>query len=684
MILKRVACLAVAGAVMAFTAPAFAHGGQYRGPGDTVPPNPGGSGGGKTGSPGAPTTPSPGGPTTPNPSGPTSGGPTTPPPPPSTGGGQRSTGPTTGGAGMVIMDDLTQWQFWWEFNKDPFLQLKAAIHTGGLTTGSDDFELGRGRKAAAKNTLKPSDRDRQQKMIPALISALEDPSSNKDIVSSCMIALAKIGSTADPKRFKEEILPLFKKFLADQDQEKRETAALAMGIAALPEAVTDLVELAKDSEDGRKLCERPQGVEYRTRSFACYGLGLIAYRSKDPELKTKVFETMKGLLEDKAVTRRDIQVAALNAIRLLRPDPSSQAGAKLQQEIVDYALAYLEREEVYDQIRSHAIAVVAKVCERGADEKLREKVVSKFMDVLDKRNRQWKKWTQQSAVQALGVLADAENSKAVKVLSEYAKDGKDAQAKNFAAIALGQIGGDEAREFLYKQLRSNRVQKMYKPWIALGLAVRDFNMRENDSSYDVDATVGEAMVKEMKKNRNALFAAGYAVSLGMMKYTDAGDALLDRLLEVKNRDEAAGYFMVGLGLMRYNASTTDIKEIVRGAARRDVLLTQGAIALGLLGDKDIAQELVRKMEEQGTVAVMSALAQALGFIGDRRSIDPLVEILGNKGLQDIPRAFAAVALGLVGDKEELPWNSKIAVNANYRANVETLTGGGGTGILDIL
>jgi hypothetical protein len=58
-------------------------------------------------------------------------------------------------------------------------------------------------------------------------------------------------------------------------------------------------------------------------------------------------------------------------------------------------------------------------------------------------------------------------------------------------------------------------------------------------------------------------------------------------------------------------------------------------------------------------------------------------MLGNQDLRDLPRAFAAVALGLVGDKEELPWNSKIAVDNNYRANVETLTGAG-AGILDIL
>ena len=43
----------------------------------------------------------------------------------------------------------------------------------------------------------------------------------------------------------------------------------------------------------------------------------------------------------------------------------------------------------------------------------------------------------------------------------------------------------------------------------------------------------------------------------------------------------------------------------------------------------------------------------------------------------------AVALGGVADKEPLPWNSKIAVNLNYRAAVDTRTNGS-SGIWDIL
>ena len=42
-------------------------------------------------------------------------------------------------------------------------------------------------------------------------------------------------------------------------------------------------------------------------------------------------------------------------------------------------------------------------------------------------------------------------------------------------------------------------------------------------------------------------------------------------------------------------------------------------------------------------------------------------------------------LGIVADKEVLPWNAKISIDANYRANTTTLTNPAeGTGILDIL
>ncbi|MCK5943170.1 MAG: hypothetical protein KAI24_14415, partial [Planctomycetes bacterium] len=75
--------------------------------------------------------------------------------------------------------------------------------------------------------------------------------------------------------------------------------------------------------------------------------------------------------------------------------------------------------------------------------------------------------------------------------------------------------------------------------------------------------------------------------------------------------------------------------------------------------------------------------EALGQIGDRRSVAPLKRALFDEGRGDLQRAFAAVALGAVADRAKLPWHSKISTNINYRAAVETLTNQV-SGVLDLL
>ena len=127
-----------------------------------------------------------------------------------------------------------------------------------------------------------------------------------------------------------------------------------------------------------------------------------------------------------------------------------------------------------------------------------------------------------------------------------------------------------------------------------------------------------------------------------------------------------------------------IKDIVKDSAYRPQLLQQAAIALGLLGDKKVVEDLIDTLETSKSLATQAALSSALGFIGDKRSIDPLVAMLSNKNITERARGFAAVALGIVADKEDLPWNSKIATDLNYRASTVTLNDSGGTGVLNIL
>jgi HEAT repeat protein len=156
-------------------------------------------------------------------------------------------------------------------------------------------------------------------------------------------------------------------------------------------------------------------------------------------------------------------------------------------------------------------------------------------------------------------------------------------------------------------------------------------------------------------------------------------------LEAQSDDAVRGHIAVGLGLMNATESIEQIQEIVADSKYRAALLQQAAIALGLLGDRGVAGNLaVMLREEAKSLASQAAIASALGFIGDSGSIDPLLEMMhDDKNLTDRARAFAIAALGIVGDKEPLPWNSKLSVDLNYRANASTLVEGG-KGVIEIL
>ena len=58
--------------------------------------------------------------------------------------------------------------------------------------------------------------------------------------------------------------------------------------------------------------------------------------------------------------------------------------------------------------------------------------------------------------------------------------------------------------------------------------------------------------------------------------------------------------------------------------------------------------------EDSVWQVRASAAVALGQVRAKRSVDPLIQMLHDEGLTDLSRAFAAVALGGVSEKEKLP------------------------------
>jgi HEAT repeat protein len=681
-----------------YNPPVFTHPPAYGGPGDTPARGGGGGGGSGPAAPGA-VGPSAGGPTGPSPGGPSTGAPAL-----------RPGGPTTGGD--LTAPDLTLWEFWWALNKDQYLELKSKIYAG-VYSANDAYVIGADAQRQAKSVLKPSESVIRQRIVPALVEALQKERAN-DIVTGALIALAKIGD-AKSDAGESELEPIIAKFLADGSQEIHETAAVALGILANDASVKTLASLLGDTPQGRARVGNKE-VDYRTRAFAAYGLGLIGARTSSNAVREEIAAILGDALGKTESSQRDIKVGALVALGLVRVDvdPHETADAKTvhassRQVEIRLILKLFQDPANNFIVRAHAPPAVAKLL-KDAPTELRDAAAKIFLEAIADFSKEPAE-VQQSCVLALGQIGTCEADKLDKeirdALKHVGESGRDAQARYFAMISLAQIGGrfgsgdnvaagvSDTRSYLLTAMTKGK--SGVRPWAGLAVgvmerAILDANERGDANEHGgasehgqlPSATSKEALRAALKSCADPEQLSAYSIACGVAMDTDAKDIVLEKLKTVGS-DQAKGYAAVALGLMGARESIEAIKDVVHESKYKPELMRQAAIGLGLLGDKELVPELVKMLTEAKGLATQSSIASALGFIGDARSIYPLLEMLKNAQFTASARGFAAVALGIVADKEMFPWYAKISTNINYRANTATLMDNAqGNGILNIL
>lgn len=606
-------------------AEARAHGGQFRGP---------------------PLAPTPGGPT-----------------------GAGSPGARTGS--FASLGGPTSWVSWWEYNKAPYLRLRDAVHDPRGVGGSDG-------QASKPASMAPTEEVRREEILPAL-RRLCDLTSNRDVQTACLVAMAKIG--VDHPEF--ELLPILRARLTRGNQEIRETAALALGVTRRIDALDDLVALARDHPTGRRLV-RSESVDDRTRAFATYGIGLIAQRSPHVEVQERLVEVCAGLLD---VDDRDLRVAALQALSVANLQQDTPGHKRLRWKTLERLWEFFDKDlgRGNELVQAHAPIAVARIIGRG-DAAEHRHARQQLRHALDRRQRRSAS-IQQSAILALGKIvprpgSDADDLDDVAMLQELSKEAKDELSRYFALMALAEIGGDANREFLLRALRDGG-KATVKPWAAVALGVLAFHARQAPGG-SVDTTIGQVLTQTLRNNKNESFRGAVSVALGLVGYRDAEKDLTPLLAKRRLRQAIRGYVAIGLAMMDATTVIPTLRKIVDDSKHDPLLMMQASIALGRLGDKDALDLLTAVMQEGDTnVARLSGIATAFRYIGDKRAVDRLLELLGDRGLAKLSRAFVAAALGGVADRDRLPWNACFSIGCNYRARVGSLTDGY-AGILDIL
>ncbi|MBM4014820.1 MAG: HEAT repeat domain-containing protein [Planctomycetes bacterium] len=284
-----------------------------------------------------------------------------------------------------------------------------------------------------------------------------------------------------------------------------------------------------------------------------------------------------------------------------------------------------------------------------------------------------------SCAVALGRIASIEDVEVVDALGRAAARVGDEQTRRFAVMALAEIGRRDPDPAAHPEQQRALQQRFVRelqharpitgvPWGAIALGVWARNPRVDK------ALLAEAQGKltdELTNLSNPSHRAATAVALGLADAKESRGQLLDLFEDEKNQ-VLKSYVAIGLGLMDARDAAEPLRAAMAAKGLDPTLRLQVARALGLLGDRQAVAALVENLKQADTLGETSATAQSLGLIGDREAVDPLLAILGDVRQPALRRGFAAVGLGLLAEKGELPWNTPFTIGANYRAKTPAL------------
>ena len=617
---------------------AFAHGGQIIPPGDAVPPNIGGPPGGSSPGGGGPSTPGPNGPAT---AGPRNPGPGNPMPTP-----QR--GPSTGGMRKKqrkVATGYERWEFWWAYNKHRFLNLKSRLIGPSLVSGCAGFVSGRGKKQLFRTSRRPTRDMIRTDVLPSLLAALE--SEPPDILDSAVLAMARILQSQDDTGTIDSITRL----LASSHATVQESACLSLGVLGSPMAIPTCYELMINSRKGQRLVKKSE-VPQRIRAFAALSLGLIGSGETWTKLK-QIVEFGSEKVE------KELIGCAITALGLLGDTPQ-------RPEIAAFLLKKIDDQRMDPFLKSFIPVALGKLGDRTA---------------LSRILREFKKpdchdAVRQSCAIAIGLLADfGGNEEAVNLLVRYIKEGKDVQSRHFSFMALAEIGARDS-EYEANRKRHERLSHFllretvmpsrtgHRSWSALAAAI---HVRPH---IDLHVQVINKLAETFMTINNPSDRGAMAIGLGLLKSETWADMLYRSMCETRDKP-LKGFLCVSLGMLNWKKAAEKIRSIAASEVNFSFRL-KAATALGLMGDTQAVDVLTRALAEGRTLNVTLSAAKALGQIGDKNAIAPLRKIIDDKDANEMARAFAAVALGIICEKTDHPWNAVISENCNYQASVDAI------------
>jgi HEAT repeat protein len=558
--------------------------------------------------------------------------------------------PTTGGRAGTTAGSrksnptLDRWDAWWYFQRESYLPRHVA-GVDQVSTGGSGYLTGRGTpEARTASALLPA--EARAKVLPILVASLKDKST--EVVDAAAIAL---GRSVESEAAGPFLGPLTRT-LAHDHRTPQQGAVVGLGILGGPEAAAMLRDIALDTPEGRRLCDSSGPIDDLLRGLAALALGLTNQREN---------VAMLSALAAAPDASREIAASAVLALGLHR-DAAPMAASELVKLLEDPGL---ER-EVRAQV---PIALHRLPGTRG--------LLPKLAELL--RSEQVPPEVARSLVIALGNLALPEEGEVVELLITTAKRHTDSATRHLAKLALGRLferGGapnDEAKlqrakvqEWLIVELRDPE-RRANRPFaaIALGLIGRgDLATAPDGKVAALTQFSARKLAETLDDERDPSLRGSVAIALGLMEAKEASATLRAELL-LPDNPAVKSYFATALALLGDRESIPRLRELLQDRSLQPAVRIDIARALGMLGDRDFEKQLLDLLAKAEDLPQSAAFAKALGLLGGRDAVEPLVDLARQQEIPEFRRAFAVVALGLLSEKTEMPWNAAYLIDANF-------------------
>ena len=597
------------------------------------------------------------------------------------------------------VDDEGAWQLWWEFNKDVYLGLDSIVISNPQSRGSDFF-LGHGEVHQGERGGRATKEQVETAILPALYSAAASGGA-EFFASRTMLAIAKVGRDGGYPMAES----LMRNFLKRNRVQEDRLAALSLGVLESPAAYPILRSLAFDTTAGREV-NNQQKVGQSVRAFAAYGLGLLGRSTGEEQLKRTIVQDLVLLLEAPE-SSSDLTTASMISLGLVRLSVEPEAfvcacgtckvegpSTSLQSQVTYLMRYFTAKNEFSDALRAHAATALARLMEDQPERDLfiiKDAITDLLVRALDRRSGE-PTIVRESCVLALGLLGDADGDltdQNIRWALNRSVAGTHLE-RRFALISMALVGSragsgeepfagtSEVRNHLLHHLKSGR--KTMRPWAALSLGV--FGHWLQAANEELSPASDIALRAAIRTSNRPLDLGAFALAAGMRRDQEAAETLRTKMAKVRDLSGLA-YCATGLGMIGNRESGDLLLEMIGNAKRFSSITSSIGLALGMLGDVDIVDNLVEKFTLAEADEERAGYLVALGQIGDVRSIDLLVDTLKMADRSSSLRETAAVALGWVGDRRALPWRTALVPGTNYASAPESLTNSERTGVLDL-